>query len=460
MDRTQLYKLMISQLKSDGYRSIATALEREVNIVVPDSSTERDALAAVLCNKKSAMHRLRKRTRTPSLTSSTAPSSSGLGLDSNEPAFEEDLDPDTFLEFDERGLSTREGPGDGKSGLETKYITTHKKFVRCARFSPDGSLVATGSEDTSIKVLDVEKMKLFTTNPSSSSSSSSSSNMDGDSAIAVDRPLSNMQVAKPFYDHKGPVTDLDFHPFLPVLFSASKDCSIRMYDISQAGAPVKRSFKSLHDTHPVRSFSVHPGGEHLAVAAASPVLRVYDINTGQAMLGARWAEESHGSAVNQVRYAQGGRQFASAGKDGEVRVWDALNSLCALQIPCAHKGFEVSCASFSRNNYYLLTGGKDSVVRLWDLRMGKLLKTYLGAQQSKTRVTTSFSYTEDYIFSADEMTNNFVVWNAHTGELVEKLSGHASAISWVAASPVELSVLTCSLDSRARFWAPSNLNDD
>ena len=444
MDRTHLYKLIIGQLKADGYHSIGSALERETNIVVPDASAERDALSQVLCSKKSAVSRLRKRMRVPSTGPKPSTEVDTLG--------EEEPDPDMVLEFNDRGISVREGPGDTKSGLETKFITTHKKFVRCARFSPDGAWVATGSEDTSIKVLDVEKMKNYN-DPKVASSSSEGA--DGDRSHHTG---ASGQVARPFYDHRGPVTDLEFHPFLPVLFSASKDCSIRMYDISQSSLTSKRSFKALHDTHPVRSISVHPAGEHLLVASANPVLRVYDILTGQVMIGSRWAEESHSTAINQIRYSPNGRQFASAGKDGDIRIWDGTSNLCTHHIPHAHKGFEVSSVTFSRNNYYLLSGGKDSTVRLWDLRMGKQLKTYVGSQQSKTRVTSAFSYNEDYVLSSDETTSNLVVWNAHTGELVDKLSGHAGAICWVATSHVELAALSCSLDSRARFWA-LNTND-
>ena len=41
---------------------------------------------------------------------------------------------------------------------ETYYVTAHKAPCRIASFSPDGRLVATGSVDASIKVLDVERM--------------------------------------------------------------------------------------------------------------------------------------------------------------------------------------------------------------------------------------------------------------------------------------------------------------
>jgi hypothetical protein len=42
--------------------------------------------------------------------------------------------------------------------FNTSFITTHKGPCRVATFSPDGKWAATGSEDTSVKLLDVAKM--------------------------------------------------------------------------------------------------------------------------------------------------------------------------------------------------------------------------------------------------------------------------------------------------------------
>lgn len=466
VDKTHLYRLIIGQLKADGHHSIGSALERECNVIVPDSTADRDALSHLLQPKKFTARPKRLRhdydgsdSISSSSSSSTSSSATGDGEDwtaettDDQPASVADVDDDEdigdHLEFNDRGMSLREGPGDSKSGLETKFITTHKKIVRCARFSPNGAWVATGSEDTSIKVLDVEKMKTY------QDIRSTSSGIDHEPPATLSTAATG-PVARPFYDHRGPVTDLEFHPYAPVLFSASKDCSIRMYDVSPSATASKRSFKAVQDTHPVRSISVHPAGDHLLVATTHPIIRLYDITTLQPFVGTAWAEESHARALNQIRYSPNGRQFVSAGKDGDIRVWDSTNNRCVMHIANAHKQYEVSCASFARNNFYILSGGKDSSIRLWDIRMKKQIKSYLGSNQSKNRVTTTFTYNEDYILSSDETNSNLLVWNSHTCELIDKLSGHNSAICWVAASPTEFVALSCSLDSRARFWAPSD----
>ena len=42
--------------------------------------------------------------------------------------------------------------------FSTAYVTSHKANCRAGAFSIDGSLVATGSVDASIKILDVDRM--------------------------------------------------------------------------------------------------------------------------------------------------------------------------------------------------------------------------------------------------------------------------------------------------------------
>lgn len=59
------------------------------------------------------------------------------------------------LDTDPKSSYRTKGPN-----LKTVYTTTHKEPVTCTTFSKDGRYAASGSADTSLKILDVNKMKL------------------------------------------------------------------------------------------------------------------------------------------------------------------------------------------------------------------------------------------------------------------------------------------------------------
>lgn len=60
------------------------------------------------------------------------------------------------LDTDPKSTSSRSGPN-----LSTVYTTTHKDMATSTAFSKDGRYAASGSADTSLKILDVNKMKLM-----------------------------------------------------------------------------------------------------------------------------------------------------------------------------------------------------------------------------------------------------------------------------------------------------------
>jgi hypothetical protein len=97
--------------------------------------------------------------------------------------------------------------------------------------------------------------------------------------------------------------------------------------------------------------------------------------------------------------------YASAGKDGNIKLWDTTSATCISTFPAAHSGnavmlllllllqvmtprgcspstyscLQVTSVQFSRNGRYLLSCGKDSTVKLWDLSTTRPLRIYSGS---------------------------------------------------------------------------------
>ncbi|VDP59784.1 unnamed protein product [Schistosoma curassoni] len=130
----------LSQLFYDGFQTMAVNL---VNLVSPSAA----------CGPSNRLFRLVK-----------------LGLSASEDEHEksgviegESIAPGTGIDLEVESESSTMAP---EAALyETCYVTAHKAACRAASFNSTGQLVATGSHDSSIKILDVERMLAKSVSP-------------------------------------------------------------------------------------------------------------------------------------------------------------------------------------------------------------------------------------------------------------------------------------------------------
>ncbi|CAH8510126.1 unnamed protein product [Heterobilharzia americana] len=381
-ERDLLYRLIISQLFYDGFQTMAVNL---VNLVSPSTA----------CGPSNRLFRLVK-----------------LGLAASEDDHErsgviegESIAPGTGIDLEVESESSTMAP---EAALyETCYVTAHKAACRAASFNSTGQLVATGSHDSSIKILDVERMLAKSVSPADH--------------LGQETPQQQMEthpVIRTLYDHTAEVTCVDFHPdpTLQILVSGSKDYTIKLFDFSNPS--VKKAQRNIPEASPIRTLHFHPSGNFLLVGTQHKTLRLYDVQTCRCYVSAV-PEDQHMSAVNMVRWSPNGTAFVTAGMDGSFKIWDGVSCRCVNTFEAAHDGASVCSVVFSRNGKYILSSGKDSAVKLWELATGRCLITYTGAGtvgHQTHRSMAVFNHTEDYVLFPDEATKSLCCWDSRNAD--------------------------------------------
>eukprot|EP00088_Acartia_fossae_P026457 TRINITY_DN27295_c0_g1_i1.p1 TRINITY_DN27295_c0_g1~~TRINITY_DN27295_c0_g1_i1.p1 ORF type:complete len:439 (+),score=113.58 TRINITY_DN27295_c0_g1_i1:18-1334(+) len=410
--RDLLYRLIISQLFYDGYQQVAVTLSNMVHTDPPCPPSDRLMHVVTLGLESESVSKHR--------TQNKAEKELGPGLD---------------LEFETEMQSQAPEP----ALYETVYVTAHKGPCRAGAFSPDGQLCATGSQDASIKILDVDRML-------------AKSNQENRQPQGQ-QDQAGHPVIRTLYDHLEEVTCLEFHPKEAILASGSQDLTIKLFDYSKAS--VKKAFRTMSDAAPLTCMAFHPSGDFLVAGTSTPVLRIYDVNTSQCFISAI-PSHHHTKSINSVKWSNDGRHLVSASQDGSIKIWDAVSNRCVSTFLQAHDGSDVCSVSFSRNGKYVLSSGKDSLVKLWELSTSRCLIAYTGAGTTGKQELSAqaiLNYTEDYVMFPDEATTSLCCWDARNASRKQLLSlGHNQAVRQIVHSPTNPAFLTCSDDMRARYW--------
>lgn len=432
--RDALYRLMISQLYYDGYQSLASAVHQSVQPDPPCPPSDR-LFHLVLLGLQRERETRHGTAEYPAATAengakTTVPLAPAGAID---------------LEYESDMPSVAPEP----ASYETCYVTAHKAACRAACFSMDGLLLATGSADASIKLIDVDRMVAKSSHDMCSSSAGNNAVPGGDDSGGV----GNHPVIKTLYDHLDEVSCLEFHPTQPLLASGSRDANVKLFEYSKPS--VKKATTTLSDAAAIRAFSFHPSGDFLAVATEQSTLRVYDTNTCQCFVSPL-ASQHHSEGLTSVHWSADGRVYVTGSTDGAVKLWDGVSGRCISTLARAHDGAHVCSTVLSRSGKYVLTAGMDALVKLWERSTSRCLLAYTGSGtvgRPHHRSRAVFNHTEDFVMMPDENTKSLCTWDARNASRKQLLSlCHNAAVRHIVHSPLSASFVSCSDDFRARYW--------
>ncbi len=299
----------------------------------------------------------------------------------------------------------------------------HTKTVKSVAFHPDGKSVLSGSEDSTLRLWDIETGK----------------------------------EVRRFTGHTESVNSVAVSPDGRFALSGSSDKSLRLWDI-ETGKELRRF---IGHTKTVNSIVFSPDGHQVLSGSDDQSVRLWDITTGEELQ--QFSE--HTSQVRSVIFSPDGQTIVSGSYyAGQICWWKTDTG---EKIYCQELDYIVGAThgvhnlAFSPDHQEILVGlggypGGVNII-LWDLPNKRFLQTFKGFASG-----ASVAFTPDgRTILSGSYDNKLRLWQnwigvpSHrqfTGDEILQFAGHTGKVMSIALSPDGRTALSGSADQTLRLW--------
>ncbi len=255
--------------------------------------------------------------------------------------------------------------------------------------------------------------------------------------------------AREFQGHSGPVNSVTFSIDGSYALSGSGDETLRLWEV--ATGKCLRVFQG-HKMD-VRSVSLNANSTHALSGSSDNSMRLWDVDTGECL---RIFNRDTGN-VCCVHLSANGRLALSAGRtddkvrtsreDSLMRLWEISLGKC-LRIFVGHTNW-VNSVYLSKDSAYALSGSYDETIRLWEVATGKCIRVFKGHERPVNSVSLSNDGKYALSGSYDETIR---LWNISDGKCIHTLEGHADWVNSVCLSGDSLYALSGGRDNAVKLW--------
>jgi WD40 repeat protein/DNA-binding SARP family transcriptional activator len=267
---------------------------------------------------------------------------------------------------------------DIESGRLLRTLDGHSDMVRHVAFSPDGKYLVTGSHDRTLRVWDADggKAVRIVEGANVRLQSAAAFSPDGallaygsDSGAVILLDLSSgAEQTRLDAGGETPVT-VAFSECGDLLACGTQGGAIRMWQKQSGGSPrrVDLRLDVCPEPRSIWRVSFSPDGRRMVVCSDGGANQVIDLERGEVA----YALPDAPGAFN-VTFGNGG-QLATAGADRAIQIRDAATG----EVRRALRGHqqEVTSLDFSRAANRLASSSVDGSVRLWDMETGECVAT-------------------------------------------------------------------------------------
>jgi WD40 repeat protein len=339
---------------------------------------------------------------------------------------------------------------DAQGAADTVALTRrHGDRVYAVAWSPDGKRLAGGSRDRNVTIWDVEtwaEMGVLTGHDDSVGALAWSPDGDRLATASSDRTVRIWDAETHgeltvLTGHELPVWALAWSPGRRQFASASDDGTVRVWSLTPGG----RTTKLTGHRASVSAVAWSPDGRRLVSVSEDRTALVWNIAEAEEEGDEPQARKLTSlTPLTCVTWSPDGRHIAVGDDDSTARVWDADTGEESLLI-----GHTDSINGIAWHGHRIATVSRDRTVSIWDVTpRGSQTGTLLGHEDSVQNVSWSPDGTRLATASQD---GTAVIWDIAQNSAVATLR-HEGAVSDLAWSPDGERLVTASRGAAARIW--------
>ena len=303
---------------------------------------------------------------------------------------------------------------------EVDLLTEHTREVTSVVYSPDGSMLASGSEDKTVCVRDVKSGEQKFP-PLLHKHAVDSVKFSPDAALLASMSSREVQIwdAKTgakrhtLTGHTQAATSIAFSPDGSALVAGSEDRTMRIWDA--ATGELLRTIST--DVHSVNSLAFSPDGETIVTGVSGGIgaaLCLWDTATGDLL----WTRTRNFNSAPSVEFGPGGARI-SAGSSGGITLLDSESGRLQQRLIGPSGG--MTGVVFSPDGGTIASASGDNILRFWDAESGVQLRSLAWMETGSGYVT----FSPDGRILAVRSGRNIRLWDAESGEDVRTLRDQA-----------------------------------
>ena len=336
---------------------------------------------------------------------------------------------------------------DTATGQEVRRFLGHTASVMSVAFSPDGKWLATGSYDGTARIWNI----------------------------------ATGQEIRTLAKHTQPVRSVAFSKDGKTLATAGSDGTVKTWNV-EMGLELHTFATAIHVPTCV---AFCPDGKRLAVAGFGGMVKLFDNAVDRDELTLKGFQTSVPTVFN---FSPDGTRLLSIKKDNTMQLWDTMTgqecplfrgnkqTVAAQAISAAgtlsavYSGYDsikiyktatgqdagdikvryhdIHCLAFSPDGVWLAAGRRNGSVMLWDLTIGREVRTLKGHSVINSVVFSS----DGKRLAAGSWDGTAQVWDTEDEPKVWKTVRHKSIVESLAFSPDGRSLATGGQDGKIKLW--------